>query len=62
MPKGKGKKETKLQKALHKSAAAQGIEPGSARYNRYVWGTMNRISAKRAAQGKPTGPGTGGGK
>ena len=60
MPKDKGSKETKLQKALRKSAAAQGIEPNTPRYNRYVWGTMNRISAKRAAAGKPTGPGTGG--
>ena len=45
-------KETKLQRALKKSASAQGLEPGSPRYNRYVWGTMNKISAKKARQGK----------
>jgi hypothetical protein len=58
MPKD-SKKDTKLQKALKKSAAAQGLEPGTPRYDRYVYGTMNKISAKKHAAGKPTGPGTG---
>lgn len=58
MPKD-SKKETKLQRALKKSAAAQGIQPGTPRYYRYVNGTMNKISAKKHREGKPTGPGTG---
>ena len=48
----KQRKDTKLQKALKKSAAAQNLEPGSPRYNRYVYGTMNKISARKTREGK----------
>lgn len=46
------KKDTKLQAALKRSAAARGYVPGTARYNRYVWGGMNAIMARKAGGGK----------
>ena len=45
------KKETKLQKALKKSAMAQGFTPGSDRYNRYVYGGMNAIMKRKRRAG-----------
>jgi len=45
------KKETKLQKALKRSAAAQGFAPGSDRYNRYVYGGMNAIMKRKRKTG-----------
>jgi hypothetical protein len=42
------KKETKLQKALKRSAEARGLTPGTPRYNRYVYGGMNAIMKRKA--------------
>jgi len=44
----RGKKETTLERALKRSAAAQGLKPGTERYNKYVYGTMNKIMARKA--------------